>query len=490
MYSYAAKRRSPPLSHFAKPRLRFPQSSAFARGDDFAHSLMCSPNSAAEIDESPARRVPRLRLHPHRDRRPLRRCRYRLLHREAHERLREREGPRVAPRHFEWATGMARAEPARRCRGMSTSVKVHQVSVRRVRLVELEHRELGVVPSADALVAVAAPDLVYALHPADDEPLQVELRRDAHVEVHVEGVVVRAKRPGGRAADHGVHRGRFDFEKADLVEDRAHRPDDVAPRAKHVRHLGVGDEVDVSLPVPKLHVLQPVPLLGQRPVGLRENAKLDGGMTESSPRLEAVSAPWTSTMSPDVDVAQADRMQLAIAACSSMSCISPVRSRIRRNDSPPVERSAMTRPQTWTCRPAARRSTSAAAYLPPSTAPSTLRRTSCTASGGPLRPTSLANGFSPRPRMRDALARRASMMASSADRPSRSASGTCVDLGSPAMGTSRSVDVVGDSALLQRPACRGEQIRLDELIQVAVEDGVDVPVLMAGPQILHETVRL
>ena len=60
---------------------------------------------------------------------------------------------------------------------------VHRVAVVGVRLVPLEHRELGLVLVRDALVAEVLADLVHALESADDEPLEVELGRDAQVEV-------------------------------------------------------------------------------------------------------------------------------------------------------------------------------------------------------------------------------------------------------------------------------------------------------------------
>ncbi|CAB4853297.1 unannotated protein [freshwater metagenome] len=46
------------------------------------------------------------------------------------------------------------------------------------RLVQLHHRELGVVASADALVAEDASDLEHALHTADDESLEVQFECD------------------------------------------------------------------------------------------------------------------------------------------------------------------------------------------------------------------------------------------------------------------------------------------------------------------------
>ena len=78
--------------------------------------------------------------------------------------------------------------------------QVHHVVVVGEGLVGLQHRELGVVPGVDALVAEHPPDLEHPLHPADDEPLEVQLQRDPQVQVDVEGVVVGDERPRRRPA--------------------------------------------------------------------------------------------------------------------------------------------------------------------------------------------------------------------------------------------------------------------------------------------------
>src|SRR4030042_1824762 len=61
----------------------------------------------------------------------------------------------------------------------------HHVVVVAVRHVQLEHRELGVVPRADALVPEAARELVHPLQPADQAPLEVQLRRNPQVQIQV-----------------------------------------------------------------------------------------------------------------------------------------------------------------------------------------------------------------------------------------------------------------------------------------------------------------
>ena len=94
----------------------------------------------------------------------------------------------------------------------------HRVLVVRVRLVPLEHRELGIALVVDALVAEVLADLVDLLEAADDEPLEVELGRDAEVEILVEDVVVRDERLGERAAVARLEDRRLDLDEALAVE--------------------------------------------------------------------------------------------------------------------------------------------------------------------------------------------------------------------------------------------------------------------------------
>ena len=141
---------------------------------------------------------------------------------------------------------------------------VHEVAVVRVGLVQLEHRELGVVPRRQPLVAEIAVDLVDALEAAHDEPLQIQLGCDAQVHVEVERVVMRDERPRHRAARDRLHHRRLDFHEPERVEELSQVLHDAGARAEHLAALVVHDQVDVALPVAQLLVGEPVPLVRQR----------------------------------------------------------------------------------------------------------------------------------------------------------------------------------------------------------------------------------
>ena len=94
----------------------------------------------------------------------------------------------------------------------------HHVGVVGEGLVELQHRELGIVPGRHAFVAEDPGDLEHPVEAAHDQSLEVQLRGNAQVEVGVERVVVRHERAGGRAAQDRVQHRRLDLDVAALGE--------------------------------------------------------------------------------------------------------------------------------------------------------------------------------------------------------------------------------------------------------------------------------
>ena len=143
--------------------------------------------------------------------------------------------------------------------------QVHQITVVGVRLVQLEHRELGVVARRQPLVTEVAVQLEHALEAAHHQALQVQLGRDAQVHVHVERVVVRDERlRHGAAGDH-LHHRRLDLHEAERLEEVAQVLHDARALAEHLAALVAHDQVDIALPVALLDVREAMPLVGQRP---------------------------------------------------------------------------------------------------------------------------------------------------------------------------------------------------------------------------------
>ena len=152
--------------------------------------------------------------------------------------------------------------------------EIHHVAVVRIRLVALHHRELGIVLARDALVAEVVADLVDAIEPAGDQPLEIQLVRDAQVEILVVAVVMGRERPRGRAAVQRLERRRLHLEEAAAIEAGAQRRDDAAAQQRRAPRLLVHQQVEVALAEARLDVGEPVPLLGQRTQALREQLGL------------------------------------------------------------------------------------------------------------------------------------------------------------------------------------------------------------------------
>ena len=152
--------------------------------------------------------------------------------------------------------------------------EVHHRAVIAVGLVGLEHRELGVVPGAHAFVAVDAAEFEDTLHAADEQPLEMELKRDAEHQWHVERVVMGGERPRGGAAGGLLERRPFDLEIASRGQHATDRFDDPAASHKPVADALAVDEVEVSHPLPQFGINEAVVLVGGRFQRLREELEV------------------------------------------------------------------------------------------------------------------------------------------------------------------------------------------------------------------------
>src|SRR3546814_9450761 len=74
------------------------------------------------------------------------------------------------------------------------------VLIVRVRLVELQHREFGIVARRESFITEVAVDLVNLLETANDQSLEEQFRRDAQIQIAIERVVMCHERPRRRAA--------------------------------------------------------------------------------------------------------------------------------------------------------------------------------------------------------------------------------------------------------------------------------------------------
>ncbi len=140
----------------------------------------------------------------------------------------------------------------------------HRVPVVGVRLVPLEHRELGIVLERNTLVSEVLADLVDPLETTDDQPLQVELRRNSEVEVAPQLVVMGHERTRRGSPVERLQHGSLDLEEPVAVEDGSHRGDDARAKDEIRARLLVDEQIEIALAVAKLDVGQPVERVGKR----------------------------------------------------------------------------------------------------------------------------------------------------------------------------------------------------------------------------------
>jgi len=114
----------------------------------------------------------------------------------------------------------------------------------------------------DALVAEVLAELVYALEAAHEQALEIQLCGDPQVEVAIELVVVGRERPRQGAAVERLQHGGLDLDEALAVEIGAHRRDDPGPVGEQIARLLAGHQVQLAAAVARLHVAQPVVLVG------------------------------------------------------------------------------------------------------------------------------------------------------------------------------------------------------------------------------------
>ena len=175
----------------------------------------------------------------------------------------------------------------------------HRVAVVGVRLVPLEHRELGVVLERDALVAKVLAELVDALEPADDQALEVQLGRDPEVEVRVE-LVVSGSRTAGRTRRRSAAAGSASRPRRTPRSSSARRIA-VTTRARSEERLArllVHQQVEVALAVAELDVGQAVERVRQRLRVAREHLDARRRASDGSPRRDFAGRPTTPTTSP------------------------------------------------------------------------------------------------------------------------------------------------------------------------------------------------
>ena len=85
--------------------------------------------------------------------------------------------------------------------------------------------------------------------PPTTSRLQIKLRRDPQIQIHVKCIVVRHEGPRRRPAQNRMHHRRFDFDVAALVEKAPQLADDLRAPDENLARPFVDDQVEIPPPV-------------------------------------------------------------------------------------------------------------------------------------------------------------------------------------------------------------------------------------------------
>ncbi|OQC54400.1 MAG: hypothetical protein BWX54_02227 [Verrucomicrobia bacterium ADurb.Bin018] len=130
--------------------------------------------------------------------------------------------------------------------------------------IDLQRGELRIVRAVEPFVAVIFAELEHLVIAAHQQPLQIQLRRDAHVHGLPQRVVERLERRGDGAARQRLQHGGLHLEIAARLQKAADERQNTAAGVEHPAHLRVGNQIQVALAVAHFGVLQPVPFFRQR----------------------------------------------------------------------------------------------------------------------------------------------------------------------------------------------------------------------------------
>ena len=134
--------------------------------------------------------------------------------------------------------------------------QVHHRFVIGISPIEFNHRELRVMLGADPFVAIDTTHFVDAFDTADHQSLEVQLKSNSQIQLHVERVVVRHERLGCRTARDRVQRWSLDLNELVRRQRRADRMNDLGSLEESLQRIGVVRQIDVPHSLSQLGILQ------------------------------------------------------------------------------------------------------------------------------------------------------------------------------------------------------------------------------------------
>src|ERR1700675_1884755 len=142
-----------------------------------------------------------------------------------------------------------------------------------IRPIGLEHGELGIVLSRDAFIAEVPVDLENFVKSADKQTLQVKFGRDPQIKIKTERFVAGAKWFGRGTTGNRLQNRRLHFQKTALFEKAPGLTNNCDAFFKVFPRTFVGEQIEITLPVARLDVLQAVPFFGEGSQSFRQDLK-------------------------------------------------------------------------------------------------------------------------------------------------------------------------------------------------------------------------
>src|SRR5690606_12579787 len=113
----------------------------------------------------------------------------------------------------------------------------HHIVVIRESLVRLQHGKFGIMLEANALVAEVLPNFKDSLQAANQQALQVQLVRNAQIEITLRPVMMGHKGLGSGAAVEWLKDGGFDLDEATALHKAANRTHHATAEDEDAPHL-------------------------------------------------------------------------------------------------------------------------------------------------------------------------------------------------------------------------------------------------------------
>ena len=139
--------------------------------------------------------------------------------------------------------------------------ELHHPAVVLVCDIDLHTGKLRVVSAVHTLVTEVLAELVNTIKATHDKTLEVQLGSDSHIEVDIECVVVSDERTSRSTTRNWLKDWSLNLQAAVLIEILTHSSDNLRTLCKHIAHLRINHQINITLTIAYLRIGQSIELL-------------------------------------------------------------------------------------------------------------------------------------------------------------------------------------------------------------------------------------